>query len=79
MKTITPKSWLYTMHEMIHTEKPYQCNQCGEILGWKSLHNYHEMIHNEEKPYKCSQHHKSFVWKSQLTMHKMVHNGEKPY
>eukprot|EP00063_Salmo_salar_P011134 XP_013985969.1 PREDICTED: zinc finger protein 714-like isoform X2 [Salmo salar] len=64
-------------HQIIHSEGPYTCFDCGKYLNQSGAQTKHK--HTGEKSYSCDQCGKSFNHSGHLTVHQRIHTGEKPY
>ncbi|XP_077877687.1 zinc finger protein 732-like [Ictidomys tridecemlineatus] len=79
-KNVFKEISIFIKQSRIHTEeKPYKCEEYGELLSQKLNIIYQTRIHTAEKLYKCRECGKAFSQKTDLMHHSRTHSGEKPY
>uniref|UniRef100_A0A8C5NVD7 IKAROS family zinc finger 1 n=1 Tax=Jaculus jaculus TaxID=51337 RepID=A0A8C5NVD7_JACJA len=67
------------VHKRSHTERPFQCNQCGASFTQKGNLLRHIKLHSGEKPFKCHLCNYACRRRDALTGHLRTHSVGKPH
>ncbi|XP_032240025.2 uncharacterized protein LOC5514480 [Nematostella vectensis] len=76
-----PRRSRLAVHVRTHSDKVFQCDQCGKSFRHSRSLARHELLHSGQRPYRCTEPEceQSFGRQDHLTDHLRTHTGERPF